>query len=316
MLFGGPTDKPGSQRLLARSRAAGLNFVDTADVYNAGASEEILGELIGHDRHWWILATKVGVATGDGPNEFGLSRRCMIRACDASLNRLKTDYIDIYYLHREDFDTPIEETVRALGDLIAQGKIRYFGLSNYQAWRVAEICRLCDKNGIDRPIAIQPYYSVLFRRPEFDLLPACDYFGLGVVTYSPLARGVLSGKYTLGKEPSPDTRAGRQDTRLMQTEWRPDNLRIANELKAHAERRGMTAAQFAVAWLLNNKRVTCPIVGPRTEAQLDDYLGALEVKFTREDEELVDRYVVSGHSSTLGYNDPAYPIEGRVTWTA
>jgi aryl-alcohol dehydrogenase-like predicted oxidoreductase len=233
-------------------------------------------------------------------------------AADESLRRLGTDYIDIYYLHREDHGTPLAETVRAMGDLVRQGKIRYFGVSNHRSWRVAEICRWCDELGIDRPVVSQPYYNALNRMPETEHLPACAYFGLGVVPYSPLARGILTAKYDPDAPPPADTRAGRQDTRMMQTEWRPESLRIARLLRSHAEARKITAGQFATAWVLNNALVTSVIAGPRTEAQWSDYIGALEYRFTAEDEALVDSLIVTGHPSTPGYNDPAYPIEGRV----
>ncbi|MGI9450246.1 MAG: aldo/keto reductase, partial [Geminicoccaceae bacterium] len=144
---------------------------------------------------------------------------------------------------------------------------------------------------------------------------ACAYFGLGVVPYSPLARGVLTGKYQPGAAPSEGTRAGRQDARMMQSEWRDESLEMAQKIKAHAEARGITAGQFAVAWVLNNRLVTSPIAGPRTEEQFDDYIGALDYQFAEEDEALIDGLVASGHPSTPGYNDPAYPIEGRPTWT-
>jgi aryl-alcohol dehydrogenase (NADP+) len=253
---------------------------------------------------------------GPGPNDRGLSRKWILQAVEASLRRLATDYIDIYYLHKEDHATPLAETVRTLADLVHQGKIRFFGVSNYRAWRIAEICRLCDDFGIDRPVVSQPNYNALNRMPEVEHLPACRYYGLGVVPYSPLARGVLTGKYSPDAPPLEDTRAGRQDKRMMQTEWRRESLEIAQVIKTHAEERGITPGQFAVNWVLNNRLVTAVIAGPRTEAQWSEYLGALTYQFTPEDEALVDRLVTTGHPSTAGYNDPAYPIEGRLPRTA
>ena len=313
MMFGGATDEGDSARIVSSARDAGVNFIDTADVYNAGASEEITGRAIAADRHAWVLATKVANPMGDGPNDRGLSRVHVLRAADESLRRLGTDFIDIYYLHKEDHATPLDETVRAMETLVRQGKIRHFGVSNHRSWRIAEICRLCDAYGIDRPVVSQPYYNALNRMPETEHLPACAHFGLGVVPYSPLARGVLTGKYDPDAPPPADTRAGRQDTRMMQTEWRPESLRIARTLKDHAEARGITAGQFAFAWVMNNRTVTAVIAGPRTLAQWTDYLGGLDYAFTPEDEALVDGLVVTGHPSTPGYNDPAYPVEGRIT---
>ena len=310
MMFGEATDEPTAHRIIDRAREQGVNFIDTANAYNGGRSEEVVGRGIAAQRSHWVLATKLANPVGKGPNDRGTSRRHIIQATEASLKRLGTE-IDILYLHKEDHATPLAETVRALADLIRAGKIRYFGVSNYRSWRVAEICRLCDEIGIDRPVVSQPYYNALNRMPEVEHLPACGYYGLGVVPYSPLARGVLTGKYAPGAAPEEGSRAGRADRRMMETEWRPESLAIAQTLRAHAEARGITAGQFAVAWVLNNRLITAPIGGPRTEAQWEDYVGALSYRFTAEDEALVDSLVPVGHASTHGYNDPQYPVEGR-----
>jgi aryl-alcohol dehydrogenase (NADP+) len=236
----------------------------------------------------------------------------VLQAADESLKRLGTDYIDIYYLQIEDHSTPLAETVRAMGDLLRQGKIRYFGVSNYRAWRVAEICNLCDRMGIDRPVVSQPYYHALYRVAEVEHLPACKNYGLGVISYSPLARGVLTGKYKPGADAPSDTRAGRADKRMMQTEFRIETLEAAQKVKAYAEKRGLSPNHFAVAWVLNNKLIDGVIAGPRTEAHWDDYVKALDTRFTKEDEAFIDDLVVTGHPAAPGYNDPAYPIEGRI----
>jgi aryl-alcohol dehydrogenase-like predicted oxidoreductase len=204
------------------------------------------------------------------------------------------------------------ETVRAIADLMRAGKLRYFGLSNFRAWRVAEMCRLSDAAGIDRPVVSQPLYNALNRMVEVEHLPACAYFGLGVFPYSPLARGVLTGKYVPGAAPAEETRAGRRDRRMMETEWREASLVIAQELAARARARGMTPGQFALAWVLKNRLVTGAIAGPRTLAQWDEYVDALEVRLDAEDEALVDRLVPAGQPSNPDYVDPAYPMEGRV----
>jgi aryl-alcohol dehydrogenase (NADP+) len=311
MMFGGRTNETDASAIVARAAERGVNFIDTADVYNGGESEIIVGRAIRPRRDWWVLATKLANATGEGPNGRGLSRRWLMTACDNSLRRLETDYIDVYYLHKEDHGTPLEETVQAMGDLILQGKVRYFGVSNYRSWRIAEICRLCDSFGIPRPVVSQPLYNVLNRQVETEHLPACDYFGLGVFPYSPLARGVLTAKYEPGAEPGSDSRAGVADDRMMQTEWRPESLVLAREIRQHAESRGMTAVQFAIAWLLRNSFITGVVAGPRTSEQWESYLSALDAELNDEDEAFIDARVVSGHSSTPGYNDPAYPIEGR-----
>jgi aryl-alcohol dehydrogenase (NADP+) len=199
-----------------------------------------------------------------------------------------------------------------MGDLQRAGKIRHFGLSNYRSWRLAEICNICDGLGLGRPLVSQPYYNAFNRMPEVEHLPACDYYGLGVVPYSPIARGVLTGKYPPGKKAPRGTRAGRQDRRMMQSEWRQESLKLAQKVKLRAEAQGITASQFAVAWVLNNALVTSVIAGPRTLAQWRDYLPALDYEFTAQDEAFIDKLVEPGHPSTPRYNDPAYPLEGRV----
>ena len=315
MMFGGPADAAASRRIIDRALEAGINMIDTADQYTGGESERVVGEAIRSRRDDWILATKLGTRVGTGPNRGGLSRKWMFQQVEDSLRRLGTDHIDIYYLHREDHDTPQEMIVSALGDLIRMGKIRHFGVSNHRAWRVAEICAICDRLGVDRPVVSQPYYNAMNRMPEVEHLPACAHFGLGVVPYSPLARGVLTGKYDPKAPPPPDTRAGRKDKRMLESEWRPESLEIAQVIKAHAAAKGITPIQFAVGWVLNNRLVSGTIVGPRTEQQLEDYLTALDYAFQPDDEALVDGLVVTGHPSTPGYNDPSYRIEGRVPRT-
>ena len=311
MMFADRTDEKEAREILAIARGAGLNFVDTADVYSQGASETMTGALIGKARHDWVIATKVANPIGNAPNDRGLSRHWILRAIDHSLTRLAIDHVDIYYLHKEDRGTPLAETVQAIGDLIRAGKIRYWGVSNYRAWRIAECVRLADALGVPRPVACQPYYNALNRMPEVEVLPACREYGIGVASYSPIARGVLSGKYLPGAVPPADTRAGRADKRMMQTEWRTESLEIAQQIRARARTRGMSAVQFAINWVLANPIVDSTIVGPRTAEQMRDYVGALEHGFDADDEALVDSLVPAGHPSTPGYSDPAYPIEGR-----
>jgi aryl-alcohol dehydrogenase (NADP+) len=311
MMFGRETDAATSRRIIDKAAAQGVNFIDTADVYTGGESERIVGEAIRSNRDHWILATKVGQPAGEDPNERGASRKHILRSIDRSLRRLGADYVDVYYIHREDHLAPVAETVRTLGDLIRAGKIRYYGLSNHRAWKLAEFSRVADALGVDRPIVSQPLYNLANRQIEFEHLDAADHYGIGVVPYSPLARGVLTAKYEPGATPSKDTRAGRNDPRIMQTEWRPESLDLAQRVKDHVAPRGITPGQFAVAWVLNNRLVTSVIAGPRTEAQWDDYLPAAAYDFTAEDESFVNTLVPSGHSSTPGYSDPAYPSTGR-----
>lgn len=311
MMFGGETDEDVASRIIGKAFDQGINFVDTADVYYAGRSEEIVGRAIAPHRDSWVVATKFGYPMGQGPNEQGQSRKWICQSVDASLKRLGTDYIDILYFHRAIVDAPLEEGVRAIGDLIRAGKIRYFGVSNFRGWRIAEICRIADQLGVDRPIVSQPLYNIVDRTAEVEQLPAATRCGLGVVPYSPLARGVLSGKYAVDAPPPADSRAGRGDRRIQQTEWRHESLKIAQTLAAHAAARDTTSVAFALAWVLKNKLVSATIAGPRTEAHWDSYVEALDVQLDADDEALVNGLVAPGHASTPGYTDPAYPIEGR-----
>jgi aryl-alcohol dehydrogenase-like predicted oxidoreductase len=314
MMFGDRTDEREAMEIVAHAQANGVNFVDTADVYADGASETITGAAIRMRRDRWILATKVGNAlSGDDnrpPHTGGSSRRWLLRACDASLARLRTDWIDIYYLHKDDALTPLEETVAAVGALIDAGKIRYFGVSNFRGWRIAEVVRCCERQGVPPPVVCQPYYNLLNRMPEVEVLAACDHYGIGVASYSPIARGVLTAKYAPGVGPE-SSRAARSDRRLMQTEFREESFAIAQALKAHAAASGRTPVQFALAWLWANRIVSSVIAGPRTLAQWQDYVTAVGAPWSADDEALVDSLVRPGHPSTPGYNDPAYPLCGR-----
>ena len=312
MMFGDRTDAAEAGKIVAAARQAGVNFVDTADVYSKGESERMLGKLIASDRDYWVLATKVANAMGDDPNCSGTGRKWILRAIDESLSRLGTDYVDVYYLHKDFEQTPLEETIQAMADVIRAGKARYFGVSNFRGWRIAEVMNVCRSLGVSPPIVCQPYYNAMNRQPEVEVLPACRHYGIGVAPYSPLARGVLVGKYRPGEAPSPESRAGRKDRRMMQTEFREESLVIAQRLKAHAEANGVTAGQFAVRWVLANSIVTSVIAGPRTLEQWNEYAGALDKPWTEADEALVDSLVHSGHPSTPGYNDPAYPLTGRL----
>jgi aryl-alcohol dehydrogenase-like predicted oxidoreductase len=310
MMFGDRTDAAAAKAIVAHAQDAGVNFIDTADVYSKGVSETIVGDTIRAQRSRWVLATKVGNVMTRAPDDGGLSRRWINAACAASLQRLATDWIDIYYLHRDDPTTPIAETVAAIGDLIRAGKIRYFGVSNYRGWRIAEIIRWCEKLNVPPPVVCQPYYNLLNRSPEVEILPACDHYGIGVAPYSPVARGVLTGKYAKDSVPE-DSRAGRKDARMMQTEFRDESIAIAQTLKRHAEATGRNAIQFALAWLWANRIVSAVIAGPRTLEQWKQYVGAIGTAWTAEDEKLVDSLVTPGHPSTPGYNDPQYPFYGR-----
>ena len=312
MMFGGRTDEGEARRIIDDAAEAGVNFIDTADTYAGGRSEEITGRAIAADRHRWVLATKLANPNGQGPNRRGLSRKWVLEEAHASLRRLGTDFVDILYLHKEDTATPLEETVRALADLQRAGAVRYFGVSNFKAWRVARICAICDGLGIDRPVVSQPLYHALNRTAEVEQLPACEALGIGVASYSPTARGVLTGKYAEGAPPPDDSRAGARDKRMLETEFRPEALRVAAAITEHARsRRGVEPAAFATAWVLANPLVTAAIAGPRTMEQWRSYVAALEVTVGEEDERLVDGLVPPGTTAVPRFVDPMYPVEGR-----
>ena len=311
MMFGDQTDAAEARSICSHAHEHGVNFIDTADVYMAGASEKMVGELMKHQRHQWVLATKLGNKMSEWPNEQRYSRAWVLRACEGSLQRLGTEHIDIYYLHRDFNGMDLEEPLRAIDVLLRDGKIRYWGLSNFRGWRVAEVVHAARQLNMPGPVVCQPYYNLLNRQPEVEVLEACHAHGLGVVPYSPIARGVLAGKYAPGVAPAADTRAGRNDARILQTEFRPESLAIAQQLKAHCESSGRALHHFATAWVLAHKAVSAVIAGPRTLAQWQSYFGALNCAISAEDEALVDSLVTPGHASSPGYNDPAYPLPAR-----
>ena len=313
MMFGDQTDAAEAGRIVAHAHEHGVNFIDTADVYSAGASEVMVGELIKPQRHDWVLATKLGnTMPGGRPNTGHYSRVWMLREVDASLRRLQTGHIDILYLHRDFPGMNLEEPLWALKSLLEAGKIRHWGLSNFRGWRIGEMVHLAARIGLPGPVVCQPYYNLLNRMPEVEIVPACEHHGIGVVPYSPIARGVLTGKYAPGAAPEAGSRAGRGDKRMAETEFREESLQIAQRLKAHAEQtKDVTLAQFATAWVLANRAVSSVIAGPRTLAQWQDYLPALDCVLDASDEALVDALVAPGHPSTPGFNDPAYPLIGR-----
>ena len=312
MMFGDQTELDEAQRIVSSAHEQGINFIDTADVYSKGGSESMVGKLLKANRHDWVLATKLGNAMSTKPNQSHYSRNWMMLEVENSLQRLATDYIDILYLHRDFHEENLEETVRTLGDLIRAGKIRAFGVSNFRGWRIAEMIRLCEKTGVPQPVVCQPYYNLLNRGPEVEILPACAYYGLGVASYSPIARGVLTGKYLPGQAPADNTRAARGDKRILETEFREESLVIAQTLLRHCEARGIKLGHFATAWVLANAHISSVIAGPRTLAQMEDYYPAVDIRISAEEEALVNSLVTPGHASSPGYNDPGYPFYGRI----
>jgi aryl-alcohol dehydrogenase-like predicted oxidoreductase len=313
MDFGDGMDIDTATRVIDAAREAKVNFIDTADAYNGGKAETMLGKLLAKDRDQWVIATKVGQQDGPPHRKQGLSRRWMMQAIDASLTRLGTDYVDIYYMHHRDRDTPLIESVEAMRDIVASGKATYWGFSNHYGWEIGEIIRLCDKTGAPRPVIAQPMYNIAMRMAENDYLPACAHYGIGVAPFSPLARGALTGKYRQGVAPPAGSRAARGDASILNRDFSPQVFAVVEAVRAHAEKRGMTPADFAVAWVLANRTVTSVIAGPRTLEQWNAYLGALKHTLTAEDEAFVDGLVAKGHPATPGLIWNRHPPMGRRT---
>ncbi|MFO0919630.1 MAG: aldo/keto reductase [Planctomycetaceae bacterium] len=312
MMFGGPTNEADSIRIMHAAIDQGINFFDTADMYSLGKSEEVVGRALGGKRDDIVLATKGRNPMGQGVNQKGLSRRWLMQALEASLKRLKTDSIDIYYAHTPDYDTDVEETLRALDDMVRQGKVHYIACSNFRAWRLCEALWTSDKLNLHRFSCIQPLYNIVNRDIEVELLPLCREKRVGVVTYSPLARGVLTGKYKAG-EPFPEgSRASRNDKRMKEAELREESFEISQQLTAYCERKGVPTSAFSLAWCLANPVITSVIIGPRTMEQFEDNLNGPGVEITPEDEAFVDSLVPPGEHSGKGFQDPAYPVLGRL----
>ena len=311
MMFGGPTDEATSIRITHKALDTGINFIDTANIYNAGESERVVGKAIVDRRDQVVLATKGRQPMGDGPNERGGSRVNLIRSLNESLARLRTDYVDVYYIHTPDYETPQEETLRALDDMIRSGKVHYLACSNYRAWYLCRALWTSDRLGLHRFACVQPLYNIVNRDIEVELLPLCAEQGIGVVPYSGLARGILTGKYKPGQSYPEGSRASRNDKRMQQAELRDTSIEIAQRITAHCDKRGVATSQFALAWCLANPIVTSIILGPRTMEQFDDNVACLDVTVTDEDESFIDTLVPPGEHSGTGFPDTAYPVTGR-----
>ncbi len=289
MQFGWSLNEAESHKVLSAAFESGINFFDTADVYSnwvegnpGGVSEAIIGSWIKQNkipRDKVVLATKVRGDMGRGPNDEGLSRLHIMNAVDASLRRLQTDYIDLYQSHWTDEDTPIEETMRALDDLVKQGKVRYVGASNYAAWELMQALWVSDKYNVVRYDSLQPHYNLIYREEfERELRSVCQTYGIGVIPYSPLAGGFLTGKYRKNA-PLPESKRAEGRRRAMTEQ----NFNLLSELEALATRRKVSIAQVALAWMLADPVITSPIIGATSIEQLDENLGALNVKLTEDE---------------------------------
>jgi aryl-alcohol dehydrogenase-like predicted oxidoreductase len=284
-----PDDEAG--RVLDRALEAGIDFVDTANVYSEGRSEELLGKLLGKRRKNVVLATKCRFATGRSarPMEMGLSRRHILEACDASLQRLGTDWIDLYQVHMQDARTPIEETLRALDDLVRSGKVRYIGCSNYAGYRLVESLWTSDKRNLVRYDTFQFQWSLIERGAEREIVPACREFGLGTMIWSPLCRGFLSGRYEKGKAPPAGSRLESWKDTWTKYANSERTWRILDAVRGMAKELGTTPAAVSLAWLLAKPECSTIIVGARDVKQLDDNLGGLEVKLNAAQVAALDR---------------------------
>ena len=312
MMFGawGNQDHDDSIRIIHRALDAGINFVDTADVYSAGESEEIVGKaLAGGRREHVILATKFHGTMGEDPNERGNSRRWIVQEVESSLRRLRTDWIDLYQVHRPEPDTDVDETLGALSDLQRAGKIRAFGCSTFPAEEIVEAQWVAERRGRERFVTEQPPYSLLVRGIERDVLPTCQRHGMGVIPWSPLAGGWLSGRWRKGQDAPASTRAGRIPARYDLS--RPDNQRKLEAVEALAqlaEELGVTLIRLAIAFVLNHPAVTAPIIGPRTLEQLESQLGAEQLQLTADVLDRIDEIVPPGGNFAVadgGYVPPA-----------
>ncbi|MDN3359665.1 aldo/keto reductase [Actinomadura sp. DC4] len=276
----GALDLPAADKLLGTALDHGVNLIDTADMYAGGESESMLGELLGSRRDEVVLATKLAARMGPGPNQTGLSRLHLMNALEASLRRLRTDHIDLYQIHSFDPLTPIEETLTALDDAVRQGKVRYIGASNLAAWQLAKALGVADRRGLTRFVASQSYYSLAGRDIEAELVPLLAEENVGLIVYSPLAGGFLSGKFGRSGGTDANARRSKADLPPIDKERTYDTIDVLRDV---AGRHGAAVAQVALAWVLTRPAVTSVIVGARRPEQLTDNLGALDVELTAED---------------------------------
>src|SRR3954466_15074755 len=318
MMFGdwGNRDHDESIRIIHAALDAGINFIDTADVYSRGESEEILGKALqGGKRDNVIVATKVHGTMGDDPNEFGNSRRWIIREVENSLRRLQTDWIDLYQIHRPEEDTNIDETLGALTDLVRQGKVRYIGSSTCPPSQIVEAQWVAEKRARERFITEQPPYSLLVRGVEADVLPTCRRYGMGVIPWSPLAGGWLSGKWRKGQEAPGSSRAERLPHRYDLS--LPGNQRKLDAVEQYAqlaEEAGISLIHMAIAFAMRHPAVTAPIIGPRTMEQLESQIGAAEVELSEDVLDRIDAIVAPGvnvNPSDVGWSNPALQPSAR-----
>lgn len=280
-----------SRPFIQKALERGINFFDTADMYSRGASEEVVGRALRDfvSREEVVIATKVFFPMSERPNDRGLSRKHIFAAIDASLRRLGTDYVDLYQIHRWDNETPIEETLEALHDLVRMGKVRYIGASSMYAWQLAKALYLADRHGWTRFVSMQNHYNLVYREEEREMIPLCREEGIGVIPWSPLARGFLAGKRRRGDEQG--TRRSQSDAFAHEMYYQPEDYDVVDRVVALAGRRGVKPVQVALAWLLHQPGVVAPIIGATRLEHLEDAVAALEIRLSEEErKELEEPY--------------------------
>lgn len=311
MNFGGVTNEKDSIRMIDMALEAGINFVDTANVYNGGDSERVVGKALKKKREEVVLATKVynRVAGQDGPNDRDLSRYHIIKACEDSLQRLQTDHIDLYQLHRPSEFIHQDETLRALDDLVASGKVRYIGSSTFPAWMIMEGLAISEKYGWVRYVSEQPPYNLVDRRIENELVPLAQKYNLAIMPWSPLAMGIAAGKYLPGEEAPEDSRlaAGKN---MMDVRVTERGREVGAKVLELAKERGITGSQLALLWVKDQPAITAPIIGPRTIAHLEDSLPVLEMSLNDEDRPIFDTLVHPG-SAVSDFHNSAWWMKAR-----
>jgi aryl-alcohol dehydrogenase-like predicted oxidoreductase len=289
MNYGDPVSETEAINIMKSAMAAGVNFLDTADVYAEKKAEEIIGKALKGERHSVVIATKVGLPTGPGPNDSGLSRQHIMQAIEESLKRLQTDYIDLYFAHFPDYETPIEETLRAMDDLVHQGKVRYIGCSNFTVWHISKALRVSELNNLARFECVEPVYNLLTRDIEMELLPLCASEEIGLCVYNPLAGEMLTGKHQFGKPPA----EGRFTHELLgsaylERYWSAKNFEAVEKLKQVAKEHGCSLPQFAIAWILSNETITSVLSGTTALEQLEENLAATEIELSPEELQVCD----------------------------
>ncbi|MBI2723615.1 MAG: aldo/keto reductase [Chloroflexi bacterium] len=314
MMFGGKTSPGDSYAIIDKALGEGINFIDTANVYSIGRSEEVTGEALARNgkRNSVVLATKVHGKMGEDPNAQGNTRRHIIEQCEASLRRLQTDWIDLYQIHRPDPLIPIDETLRALDDLVRAGKVRYLGSSTYAAWQLVESFGVSKEMHLNRFVCEQPPYNLLDRRIERELLPMAQTYGMAIIPWSPLAGGLLTGKYTRGQEPPEGARFADTSNPIYARRLNDRIYDVVEGLQPLADEKGVTLSQLALAWVLNQPGVTSPIIGPRTMEQYDDNMLATNVEVTDDDRKRINRIIRRGDSVAPFYEADFGPHPFRI----